>query len=147
MWLFEHAINRARESRDELPVTCLWLWGACRSDMPVLPIATALTDPLLFGRDVYAEALWRLQGRTTLGLTAALEAIDATPMRLTSDTVVLIEGLTELEHRWLPGALRALRSRRLSGLSVLAGACLFRLSVLSLMRLWRKSVPWWEALV
>jgi len=148
MWLFEHAINRAREARGELPVTTLWLWGAQRCDAPRLPISAAtLTDPLLFGRDAYAEALWRLQGRTTLGLTAALEAIDATPMRLTSDTVVLIEGLTELEHRWLPGALRALRGRRLSGLSVVAGAREFRLSALSLKRFWRKCVPWWEALI
>lgn len=147
MWLFEHAVNRGRESRGELPVTALWLWGAQTSDAPRSPIdAAPLTEPLLFGRDVYAEALWRLQGRTTLGLIAAQEAIDATPMRLSSDTVVLVEGLTELERRWLPGALQALRARRLSRLSLVAGARVFRMSALSSMRFWRKTVPWWEAL-
>jgi hypothetical protein len=146
MWLYEHPINRARIVRGELPVTALWLWGARAPQIPKSPVGALLTNAALYGRDAYAEALWRLQGREASGLSAALELINAVPMQLPSDTVVLIEGLSELEQHWLPGALQGVRKRRLSVLRLVAGARVFSMSTLNLSRFWRQPAPWWEAL-
>jgi hypothetical protein len=145
MWLYEHAINRSRMARQELPVTALWLWGG---QAPLVPLGVSrLTAPQLYGNDVYAESLWRLQGRRALALSAASQAIQAVPMSLSSDSVVLLtNGLQQLEQHWLPGALGALRQRRLSVLRLLAGTHLFSLTALQLLRFWRASLPWWEAL-
>jgi len=145
MWLFEHAINRARAARGELPVTALWLWGAKAPQRPAAPLA-ALVNPVLYGHDAYAEALCRLQNRVTSGLSDALELIHATPMQLTSDTVVLVEGIAELEQRWLPAVMQALRLRRVSTVRLVVGRRLFSVSKLNLMRWWRASAPWWELL-
>jgi hypothetical protein len=145
MWLHEHAVNRARESRRELPVTGLWLWGA---QPPTLPQArSALTRAQLFGEDAYAQSLWRLQGRQGLPLSAALTAIQTVPMSLPSDSVVLLtDGLQELEQHWLPGALRALRQRRLSLVRLIVGARSFSVSPMQLLRFWRERRPWWQVL-
>jgi hypothetical protein len=51
-----------------------------------------------------------------------------------------------LEQHWLPGAVKALRQRRLSGLHLIAGTHLFSLSALRALQFWRRPVPWWEAL-
>jgi hypothetical protein len=145
MWLHEHAVNRAREARRELPVTGLWLWGA---QPPTLPEArSVLTGAQLFGEDTYAQSLWRLQSRQGLPLSAASAAIQTVPMSLSSDSVVLLtDGLQELEQHWLPGALRALRQRRLSVVRLIAGGRSFSVSSLQLMRFWRKRAPWWQVL-
>jgi hypothetical protein len=145
MWLHEHAVNRGRESRRELPVTGLWLWGA---QPPTLPQArSALTGAQLFGEDAYAQSLWRLQGRQGLPLSAASAAIQTVPMSLSSDSVVLLtDGLQELEQHWLPGALRALRQRRLSLVRLIAGTRSFSVSPMQLMRFWRARAPWWQVL-
>jgi hypothetical protein len=145
MWLYEHAVNRLRESRRELPVTGLWLWGA---QPPTLPErVTRLPGAQLYGEDAYAESLWRLQGRQGLPLSSASTAIQTVPMSLSSDSVLLLtDGLQELEQHWLPGALRAMRQRRLSVLRLIAGRRSFEVSVIQLMRFWRARRPWWEVL-
>ena len=144
MWLYEHPVNQARTSRHELPVTALWLWGG---QPPVLPAgASSLVHPQLFGTDIYAQSLWQLQGRSTLALSAASQAIQARPVSLPCDSVVLLsDGLQELEQHWLPGALGALRQRQLSALQLILGERLFRVSLLQLLRVWRARIPWWEA--
>jgi hypothetical protein len=145
MWLHEHAINQARLARQQLPVTALWLWGG---QPPIVPAGVGrLATPQLYGEDIYAESLWRLQGRQALALSAASQAIQAVPVSLSSDSVVLLtNGLQQLEQHWLPGALGALRQRRLSALRLIAGTHLFSLSALQLLRFWRRSLPWWETL-
>ena len=154
MWLYEHRVNQSRQARGELPVTALWFWG---SKPPKLPATfTKLTRPQLFGSDVYAQALWQLQGRQTLGLSAALDEINRVPMRLVSDTVVLyaclphggmVEGLMRFEQQCVTPSLRALRRRRLSSLRIIAGSNIFSCSMLHLSRFWRRSAAWWEVLV
>jgi len=72
MWLHENRINRERQSRGELPVSGLWLWGATTQSAPDSgarrPIAPpSRSGPLpqharLFGEDAYMESLWRLRG-------------------------------------------------------------------------------------
>jgi hypothetical protein len=145
MWLYEHAINQERLARQELPVTALWLWGG---EPPLAPAGLrALDRPELYGEDSYAESLWRLQGRRPLALSTASQAIQSVPMSLSQDSVVLLrEGISHLEQHWLPGAVKALRQRRLSGLHLIAGTHLFSLSALRALQFWRRPVPWWEAL-
>jgi hypothetical protein len=153
MWLYEHAVNHARVQRGVLPVTTFWLWGA---QAPVLARSAApLIQPQLFGADVYAQALWRLQGRSVGELSIASQAINAVPIGLASDSVLLypslgetgmIDRFTQLEHSWLPGALRALRQGRVSTLCLIAGTRLYRLSRWHLLRGWRTGAAWWEQL-
>lgn len=145
MWLYEHPINQARASRRELPVTALWLWGGQPPAPPVS--ARKLAQPQLFGADIYAESLWQLQGRTALAISAASQAIVSRPMSLSGDSVVLLtNGLQDLEQQWLPGALGALRRRRLTGLRLILGQRHFHLSPLQLLRVWRPAKAWWETL-
>jgi hypothetical protein len=153
MWLHEHAVNQARARQGALPVTALWLWGA---QAPAAPLPDSeLIDPQLFGADVYAQALWRLQGRSVSDLSAASQAINEVPIGFRSDSVLLypslaetgmIDRFTQLEQCWLPGALRALRQGRLTVVRLIAGPRLYSLSRWSLMRFWRTDGPWWEQL-
>jgi hypothetical protein len=108
--------------------------------------------PQLYGCDTYAEALWRLQGGAARALPAAF---DPAVLARHADSVFLYpllqpQGLTaalvQLEQRWLPGALRALRQRRASVLRLLIGQRLYSVRWLDLARIWRSRRPWWETL-
>jgi hypothetical protein len=153
MWLYEHPLNAERARRGELPVTTLWLWGAGpNSTVPAAPVAAPATAAQLYGCDTYAEALWRLQGGAVHALPAAF---DASVLAARSDSVFLYpllqpQGLTaallQLEQRWLPAALRAVRQRRASVLRLLIGPRAYSVRWLDLVRFWRSSRPWWETL-
>jgi hypothetical protein len=161
MWLYEHPLNLERRNRGELPVTTLWLWGAEAApaavptggppSAPAVPSAPA-TAARLYGRDTYAEALWRLQGGVAAALPAAFDAALITP---DADSVFLYpllqpQGLTaafeQLEQRWLPAALRAVSARRASVLRLLVGAHAYSWRWLDRARFWRARAPWWETL-
>jgi len=89
MWLHDHAVNRERTKRGQLPITALWLWGGgvaresvsarfeadsqatqFADTVPASAIrgaallaATALPPPgVAFGRDPFLYGLWRLTG-------------------------------------------------------------------------------------
>jgi hypothetical protein len=145
MWLHEHPVNGVRASRHELPVSALWLWGSLP---PTVPVGVGkLRSPQLIGADIYAQSLWRLQGRQALVLSATSGDINAVLAAARSDTVVLWDrGLPELEQQWLAGAMRALSSRRVSRLTLVAGARVFSLSGWQRARWWRRSRAWWEVL-
>ena len=159
LWLHEHEINVERQALGELPVTTLWLWGnepapgaGAVLDAPADLIAAAPRAARLYGRDTYAEALWRLQASTSLPLPAGF---DSTLLQPEHSSIVLLsaqhaEGpmtaLQSLERDWVAGALQALRSGRIAGLRLLAGAHAYRLRRRDLWRLWRRSRPWWECL-
>ncbi len=154
MWLYEHPLNLERRTRGELPVTTLWLWGAMRDAGAASGAATsdAPLSAQLFGEDTYAEALWRLQGRAVLPLP---DSFDAVQLDTDVDHVVLYpvlrpEGLSSVlqafEQHWLSGALRALRQRRVTRLTLLVGPRGYRLGLPQLARFWRARRPWWETL-
>jgi hypothetical protein len=162
LWLHEHPLNRARAARGELAVSTLWLWGGTR-DVPhersgIRPdaAAAAAAPPLarLFGRDTYAEALWRLAGAAAeplpQRLAAAAQLLDGPdsiflyPMRHDGGVTA---ALTELEQCWLAAACAALRRRRIAAVQLLIGTRAYRLSWLDLGRLWRARAPWWEELM
>ena len=158
MWLYEHPLNLERSKRGELPVTTLWLWGAEAAPAAPPPVEAPTPTPTpapaarLYGRDTYAEALWRLQGGAAAPLPAAFDAALIAPH---TDSVFLYpllqpQGLTaaleQLEQRWLPGALRAVSARRVSVLRLVVGARAYSLRWLGRARFWRARAPWWEML-
>jgi hypothetical protein len=157
MWLYEHPLNLERHSRGELPVTTLWLWGGEANDgLPLAVRARTRAQPVqpaqLYGRDTYAEALWRLQGREAQALPASL---DVTPIAADADAILLYSllqpaGLTaallQFEQHWLAAALRALRRRRVSLLRLVIGRRCYSLGWFDLARFWRARAPWWETL-
>jgi len=161
MWLYEHPLNLERRSRGELPVTTLWLWGAEATSATAPPFSASAAPAApgapeaparLYGRDTYAEALWRLQGGAAEPLPAAFDAALISPH---ADSVFLYpllqpDGLTaafvQLEQRWLPGALRAVGERRVSVLRLAIGARAYSLRRLDRARFWRARTPWWERL-
>jgi hypothetical protein len=156
MWLYEHPLNLERLGHGDLPVTTLWLWGATTDHGSTPPARehTPMRAPhaRLYGRDSYAAALWQLRGAVAQALPASF---DATLISADTDDVFLYSlqqpdglsaALLQLEQRWLPGALRALRRRRVSVLRLLAGGHAYSLRWLDLLRLWRTPTPWWETL-
>ena len=61
MLLFDHPVNQARETRGELPVSSLWLWGG--GCLPAIPKpAISKTAMTLYGNDVEVRALARFCG-------------------------------------------------------------------------------------
>jgi hypothetical protein len=102
MWLHDHAVNRDRASRGQLPITALWLWGGgvaresvsarfeaesqaaqLADTVPASAIrgaallaATALPPPgTAFGRDPYLYGLWRLTGTSARATPREFEEI------------------------------------------------------------------------
>ena len=158
MWLHEHRINQQRQAHGELPVSGLWLWGSTTQAAPDPGARRHVAPPSarLFGEDAYMESLWRLRGSPVAPLPDGFERI-AGPAEGAS--VVLyptlgptlraegpLQAFEQLEQRWLAPALQALRARRLSSLSLLAGSFAYRLTRWYLARFWRPPSPWWEAL-
>jgi hypothetical protein len=147
MWLHEHRINLERERNGELPVSALWLWGA----LPVHAAATA--EPgggHLYGEDAYAEALWRLRGKSAAPLPAQFAAMGGPGGRhvVLYPTLggTLGAALQRLEQCWLLPALAALRARQLSAIELLAGTHSYRLRWWQRGRFWRQRPRWWERL-
>jgi hypothetical protein len=145
--LHEHALNRARAARGELPVTALWTWGG----LP-LPVAIGgarddvmLSTMHLYGYDAYALALCRLRSFTSSDVSGASEAIRTLRAAAGCDTVVLTPGLQQLERHYLANALQAMRERRISSIRVVAYGRSLRLSFAGRLRFWRRALPWWEA--
>jgi hypothetical protein len=147
MWLHEHALNRARIARGQLPVTALWLWGAQPPHI-AQPVADQqrLQSPNLYGEDIYAEALCRLQSIASDDESAGLRAITDARATTSSATVVLVQDVLTLQSRYLSAALQSLRKRQVARLSVIAQGHGFQLSGLDRLCFWRRPRPWWEKL-
>jgi hypothetical protein len=161
LWLHQQPLNQARIARGELAISALWLWGGARTAPPPAPhrsVRLALPGtpppPRLFGRDTYAEALWRLSGAAAQPLPQSLAAAGAL-MDAAADCIFLFpmrhdgsvtSALVQLEQGWLAAAGTALRRHRIAALQLLIGARVYRLSGLNLYRLWRTRAPWWEEL-
>jgi hypothetical protein len=146
MWLFDHAVNRARTGRGLLPITGLWLWGGGRTlaALPAVSGWTAGRDPLF--------AAFRVQGEFPAGAGADASAgagLGAHAGLVGSGVVVCgdVPGTApwpEVERRWLVPALAALRAGRLAELQLSAADRCFRLTAHRQWRFWRRTRPWWE---
>src|SRR4030095_13543732 len=102
MWLHDHAVNRERAGRGQLPISALWLWGGgvaresvsarfeaetqstqLADTVPASAIrgaavlaATARPPPgVAFGRDPYLHGLWRLTGTSAQALPTNFEDV------------------------------------------------------------------------
>ncbi|MEA3149656.1 MAG: hypothetical protein QOD56_595 [Gammaproteobacteria bacterium] len=130
MWLFDHAVNRARAARASLPITGLWLWGGgpALAAMPRVRGWTAGRDPLFgaFGaRATYPDD-------AGAGVVVCRDEPGS-------------NGWLEVEHHWLAPAMAALRTGRIVRLELSAGARRWAVGRRSAWRFWRRPRPWWEA--
>lgn len=131
MWLHEHAINRARESRGAARLGGLWLWGG-GEPLERSPRLSGWAD----GEDVLFAALNHAgeAGRETRSGVVCVAATPGSPDWLSVET------------RWLLPAMRALAARRIGRLMLSAGAHTHVLDTGSRRRFWRRARPWWEYL-
>ncbi len=130
LWLFEHAVNRARAARGEPVVTGLWLWGGGEplSAAPTVRGWTAGNDPLF----------------------AAFGAAAAFPTGATPGSGVLVCDIApgspewpEVEQRWLRPAAAALRAGELDRLTLSAARRVVSIEKGLPWRFWRRPRPWW----
>jgi hypothetical protein len=128
MWLFEHAVNRSRESA--AAVTGLWLWGG-GGLIQSLPRVSAWT----FGHDVFFGPIGASAARnaTTSGV-AVVEAPPGSPGWRHSEQL-----LAQSAADW--------RGGRLERLELCAGDRRVSVGPAGRWRWWRSSRPWWEHFV
>ena len=173
MWLFDHAVNRARAARGMPAVSSLWLWGGG----PVLaalprvhgwtagrdPLFSAFGDRLTFpGAEPPGVAAAEMRAEVSAAAEAGrvIGAAKATAARTVAGTergagpsagvLVCAErpGSTvwaEVERRWLAPALAALRAGRIERLALSTGGLRFDVDKGSSWRFWRRRRPWWES--
>jgi len=130
MWLFDHAVNRARSSQERQTVTGLWLWGGGATGEVLPPVRgwCAGQDPFF----------------------AAFGSEYEYPRAAGGGVVVCAEqpGSSEwldVERRWLVPAVAALRSGRLKRLDLSAADRRFSVGRGLNLRFWRRPRPWWES--
>ena len=127
MWLFEHALNRARAERGEPAVNGLWLWGGGET-----PISLPRPGGGTQGDDVLFELF-----KVARADEAQLWVTDAVPGS---------EAWGVVETDWLAPAARAHRPGRTPGLTLSSGDRLWRVSAGRRLRFWRRTLPWWQSL-
>lgn len=125
MWLFDHAVNRRRRQRAELPISSLWLWGggAPLASLPAVQGGAA-------GQDVLFDAFPPSSGRG-----ADVMVVQAMPNTA---------AWSDMEAGWLAAALADISGGRLARLDLSAGERRFSLSARWRRRFWRRAKPWWE---
>jgi hypothetical protein len=120
MWLFEHAVNRARTENAEAVVNGLWLWGggSALGSLPPVDGWTAGDDPFF---NAFAAGPESSHGA-------------ASGVVVTAD----------IESPRLERSVADLRSGRIARLAVSAGSRCFNVGARWNWRLWRRDRPWWE---
>jgi hypothetical protein len=131
LWLFEHAVNRARVAHSAPTLSGLWLWGGGRA-LSSLPQVKGWTG----GDDLYFNAF-----AAGLGTGAAVESDSAV---VVIDAEPGTPGWLEAESRWFGRSVGALRAGRIAQIEVSAGDRRFSVSRRDSRRFWRRSRPWWE---
>jgi hypothetical protein len=130
MWLFDHAVNRARTGDGRRPVTGLWLWGggSTGSTMPSVQGWTAGTDPFFaaFGQ---AKRFPREAGP---GVVVCTDQPGSNTW-------------PDVEQQWLIPAVAALQSGRIKRLDLSAAERRFSIGKGAILRFWRRPRPWWES--
>ena len=150
MWLHGLALNERRRVRGAAPVTALWPWGAAgRTVTPALrPVPE---PPLAFGRDVWLEGLWRLQGSLCRPLPQQLQDVLAgtTAQRSVlvaeaggelqrTDQLTLADAVARLDERFVSPALRALRRGELAAMTLVINDARVTIRRGNLIKLWRR---------
>ncbi len=157
MWLFEHAVNRARAASAQPPVKGLWLWGGgpALASLPSVAGWTAGDDPFfnaLGGRtSTPGMRTSAADARTSAPDARAPGGADAAAGAFASGVVVIdaepgTDAWRDAESRWLEPSFRALKSGRIQRLALSAGERCFSLTGRWNWRPWRRRSPWWEVL-
>ena len=131
MWLFNHAVNRARQAQGSAAINGLWLWGG---GVPVKSLPAI--QGWVAGDDVFLNAIG-----------AANSSVDA---RAGSSVVAaMAEPGSDAWRRaglpWLEAAAAQLRLGRISRLALSAGERCFAVTPRGTRAFWRRSRPWWES--
>ena len=151
IWLHEHAVNRARSERGELPVTGLWLWGGgTLSSPPRTPTASVAADRA-FGRDPYLDGLWCARGAGVHALPGSLADLNDGPARSSVIVVELADilaleraasvgdALGLLDARWIMPAADLLARGALRSLTVVANDRCLTLARHDALKRWRRA--------
>jgi hypothetical protein len=129
MWLFEHAVNRARVAGGAPAVNALWLWGGG----PVLTSLPAVAG-WTTGDDVFFRAFASRpdapRGSASRVLVSAAEP-GTDPWR-------------DAESRRLESSVADLAKGRIDRLDLSAGKRCLHVSARWRRRFWRRPKPWWE---
>jgi hypothetical protein len=129
MWLFEHAVNRARAANAEAPVNGLWLWGGGPALVSLPPV-----DGWAAGDDPFFNAF---AGQP-----------ESSPSAVSCVLATAVEpGSAEwrpIESQWLEHSVADLRSGRIVRLNLSAGRRCFSVGARWNWRQWRRQRPWWE---
>ena len=155
MLLHAHAVNERRESRGELAVNSLWLWGG--GSMPDAaaapfntvwcknPFATGLAQAArIAARPLPESAAELLRAGADAGVNLILLEELCSPAQY-GDTHAWREALQRLERDWFAPLLEALREERIGMLSLHAlgpeGALSVEVTRGDLRRFWRRVKP------
>jgi hypothetical protein len=131
MWLFGHALNRARVATGALSLTGLWLWGggAILARLPTLEGWTAGSDPL-FGA-------WQGPQGFPRDARSGVIVLEAEPGTAAWQAA---------QSAWLVPSLSALRAGRIRQLDLAIGERQLTLRAGWRLRFWRRARPWWDYL-
>jgi len=130
MWLFDHAVNRARTADGRRSVTGLWLWGGG---------STGRTMPLVQGWTAGSDPFFSAFGQATRFPREAGPGVVVCIDQPGSDT------WPEVEQQWLTPALAALQSGLIKRLDLSAAERRFSIGKRAALRFWRRARPWWES--
>ncbi len=152
MLLHDHPVNQRRESRGELPINSVWLWGGGRRAAVPGQHFTQIA-----GEYSLAHALASITGTETVSADAAaggqLAADTSARLLAVTDTSAARHGdehawrqaLEGLERNWLVPLHAALRRRQIEGLAIVSlhpRACRrFDVIPTELLKFWRRPRP------
>lgn len=142
--LHNHPVNQARQADGRPTINSLWFWGPGRVPRPVRAPAPLIhaTDPLTRGLARAAGARLEDSGHQLPKEDALVVDTGLLRPSLYLDIDTWRTALQALETRWFQPALEALRTRRISSLSLCAPGDRATLSVqlrsIDLLKLWRR---------
>jgi hypothetical protein len=148
MLLFEHPVNRSRESDGRLAVNYVWMWGG-GTLREANPDATA---EALFTKDPLLRALARAAGRGVENVPASLAAFRASPTAASAlvwledlESPDLREQLGAFDSHWAAPLERALDRREIDATLVIGGSAtaisFIPRATGAVQRLWRRWSP------
>ncbi len=139
LWLFDHAVNRARTARGMPQLNGLWFWGGGATSIAIPPVRgwTAGRDPLFAS---FGDTEW--PGIATRGI--ATPAV-ATPGVIVTRAQPGTAEWRDVEQCWLEPAWAALEAGALESLALSAGGRCFHIDKGLNLRFWRRARPWWES--
>ncbi|KPJ81294.1 MAG: hypothetical protein AMJ58_05650 [Gammaproteobacteria bacterium SG8_30] len=152
MWLHDHPLTAARESRGDIPVNALWIWG--EGGEALSPTSPAL--PRLASGDAFLRALWRRADAEAAGTPPALEpwletmsgehALATLGIGQVDDAGTHAEALERIEARWFAPLVDALGDASLSEVRLFLAGRELVVRPQDRIRFWRRRRAWTEAL-